>query len=71
MASLFSSEEATGELNLGASSAPVIQAAAIAAAHYYRMRAERSRQRRSGRFPQPRKRIQVSEVFDVMGARIF
>ena len=69
MASLFSSEEATGELNLGASSAPVIQAAAIAAAHYYRMRAER--QRRSGRFPQPRKRIQVSEVFDVMGARIF
>ena len=69
MASLFLSEEATGELNLGASSAPVIQAAAIAAAHYYRMRAER--QRRSGRFPQPRKRIQVSEVFDVMGARIF
>ena len=37
MASLFLSEEATGELNLGASSAPVIQAAAIAAAHYYRM----------------------------------
>ena len=70
MASLFSSEEATGELNLGASSAPVIQAAAIAAAHYYRMRVERSRQR-SGRFAQPRKRIQVTEVFDVMGAQIF
>ncbi|KAL3761721.1 hypothetical protein ACHAW5_005972 [Stephanodiscus triporus] len=45
MASLFSLEEATDELYLGASSAPVIQAAAIAAAYYYRMREERSRQR--------------------------
>ena len=44
MANLFSLEEATDELRLGASSAPEIQAAAIAAAHYFMMR-ERSRLR--------------------------
>ena len=69
MASLFSLEEATEELRLGAFSAPVIQAAAIAAALYYRMRV-RSRQR-SGRFAQPQQHIQVAEVLDVMGPQIF
>ncbi|KAL3775866.1 hypothetical protein ACHAW5_010160 [Stephanodiscus triporus] len=69
MASLFSLEEATEELRLGAFSAPVIQAAEIAAALYYRMR-ERSRV--SGRTAQPRQRaFQVTEVLDVMGPQIF
>ncbi|KAL3776644.1 LOW QUALITY PROTEIN: hypothetical protein ACHAW5_010663 [Stephanodiscus triporus] len=69
MASLFLLEEATEELHLEVFSAPVIQAAAIATALHYRMR-ERSRQR-SGRFAQPRQRIQVANVYDGMGPQIF